>query len=569
MADPLINLLQSRTVLIRAGNAVGTGTLIAPGMILTCAHVVRRAWNNKEIIKASLPDPSIPGQFIWEESAQEVYLSNVYEEKAPELNDDVEATQITLKTEYPDVAVIKISHTEHALIELPVNDNDNVNLENGQFLAFGFQKRDANLDRNVPQTVSLTYEGAQLDGTIKKLMFTHGLVRPGMSGAALVERGSGKIIGLVHMTRSANDNLGAYVIPAEAIWNVIKKWEDDRTNDLYSLLRSKRHKFRIDKEYFKEFPRFPMFKKYGIKLFVFLVLLVLFLWWFSFHVGQPQDSGLFAIVLAAISIFGIFLGNWLGRDVRNETRRAKSNFGKLFLRSGVLISAAIFIFLAWNFNSSIWIYGNSEHNKIPVSLYTGDNFEHVELKMLDSTGRIRFFRPIVFKGDSAKLVPEGREPKIITLKPYSRQVLYYPKDFLLEPVILIRFDPNYLSLMRKFIIQIEIDEENAREDEHKFVHLDSMLTNEGSLVVGARHLEFSKKWEDEWKDFFQGKIPSSMLNGWIAKWKNTKRFHEVDLNLGDKVKVIVIKKSDSTIMNEQSYSIKTDNTDKLIKFNFQ
>jgi hypothetical protein len=202
-------------------------------------------------------------------------------------------------------------------------------------------------------------------------------------------------------------------------------------------------------------------------------------------------------------------------------------------------------------------------------LYSGDKFEEGELKKIDSTGKIRFFIPFVFKGDSVKLVPEGREPKFLGIKPYSRKVLYYPKDFLFEPVIVIRFDPNYLSLMKRFNIQIEIDKANASDGEHKFVHVDSTLTNIGSLIFGARHLEFNKAWEDEWKDFFQDKVPMSMLNGWTAKWKNARRFQEVDLNLGDKVTVIVIKKSDSTIMNEQSYSIKSDNTDKLIKFKFQ
>ncbi len=441
MSDALIHLLQSRTVLIQAGNAVGTGTLIAPGMVLTCAHVVRQAEGQPETIKISLPDLTEPGQFIWEEMAQQVYLSKIYEEAASKTV-TTGAAAATLKTEYPDVAVLTIAQTAHAMMALPFNDAVADNLQNGQFLAFGFQKKDANLGRNVPQAVSLNYSGAQIDGSIQKLMFSNGLIRPGMSGASLIDRETGKIIGLVHMTLSANDDLGAYVIPTASIWQVFKKWEEEGVNAVYTQLISKRLKRQIRKQYYKEYPRNPLLKKYGIRLAIFLVLLILFLWWFSYHIGQPQNSGLFAIILVAISIFGIFLGNWLGKDVRNEAQGIKGEFGKLILKSGVLITAAVVILALWSFNSSIWIYGNSDYKEIPITMYTGDNFDEGQQKIIDSTGKIRFFMPIVFNGDSVKLVPEGREPKFIALKPYSRQVLYYPKDFLLEPVILIRFDPE-------------------------------------------------------------------------------------------------------------------------------
>ncbi|MEO1033249.1 MAG: serine protease [Bacteroidota bacterium] len=568
MADALINLLQSRTVLIRAGKAVGTGTLIAPGMVLTCAHVIRHAWGNNKPILVSLPDLMAPGQFVWEETALSVNISKIYEETVPVDGPSEDHTPKTLKTEYPDVAVIEIEQKDHALIELPFNDNITGNLLEGQYLAFGFQKREAQLDRNVPQTINLTYEGLQVDGIIKKLMFTHGLVRPGMSGAALVERRSGKIVGLVHMTRSSNDNLGAYVIPTEVIWDVIKKWEGEGESKLYSLLRSKQHQLRLKKEYYKEYPRYPMLKKYGVRLLVFLVLLVLFLWWYSYHIGQPQNSGLFAVILTALSIGGIFIGNWLGNDVRDETQAYKTSFGKWVLKSSVLIVLSLIIFSLWNFNSSIWIYGNSQYEEIPVTMYTGDDFKKGVEQEIDSTGKIRFFLPIVFKGDSVKLVPKGSEPKFVKLKPYSRRVLYYPKDFLLEPVIIIRFHPAFLKLIDKYKFHLEVDKANAPTGDHKFIHIDSTLTNEGSLVLGARHLEFRKDKEDEWIDFFGGKVEITTIKEWIAQWKNAKRYTDIDLDLGDKVKIIIMRKSDGSTVNEQSYSINTDNVDKLIKFKF-
>ena len=64
MTAPIINLLQPRTVLVRAGKAVGTGSMIAPGKILTCAHVVRKAQESGEKIDVYFPNPDIPGEEI-------------------------------------------------------------------------------------------------------------------------------------------------------------------------------------------------------------------------------------------------------------------------------------------------------------------------------------------------------------------------------------------------------------------------------------------------------------------------------------------------------------------------
>ncbi len=167
MADSLINLLQARTVLIRAGTSIGTGTLISNGVVLTCAHVVRKAYAQKKSIEVLLPNLTEPGQFIWNEKAQKVYISKKYEERIDSEEIHNNAEQVVLTSEYPDVAVIEIERKTHAIIAFPYNDIVLENLKDGQFLAFGFQKKDRDLHRNVPQAVSLNYNGEQRESAHK------------------------------------------------------------------------------------------------------------------------------------------------------------------------------------------------------------------------------------------------------------------------------------------------------------------------------------------------------------------------------------------------------------------
>ncbi|WP_299217248.1 trypsin-like peptidase domain-containing protein [uncultured Aquimarina sp.] len=565
MADPLIKLFRKRTVLVRAKNSIGTGTLIAPGKVLTCAHVVRKSIDNIGSIKILFPNLEEPGHFEWEESAVKVYVSKIYEE--PNETTDTESELASLKKEYPDVAIIEISKKDHSLMMFPDIDDIPDDLQDRQFLAFGFQKKDRDLKRNVPQAVSLNYNGEEIDSdVIRKLVFVNGLIRPGMSGAALIERETGNIIGIIQMTRNPNDDLGAFVIPVDIIWRVFKRWEEDGDTNIFSELTSKAVKKQIQEEYNLEYPKYPMYRKYGIRLIILPVLIFLLIWWMFYHLGQIQESGLIAIILVTVTITGKIMGDWLGEDINSESSKLKNTIGSLFFGNISLISLGVITFFLWTFTTSVWVHGNSEFDKVPITLFSGKEFKEGRQKSLNPIGDTKFLIWTTFIGDSVKIVPEGREELPLFVSPFSKKELYYPKSFLREPILLIRFDPKRARLMKKFRLEVRIEKHNS--EVIKFT--DSILQDKGAMVLGKRKLKITKEREREWKQFHENdQLTAAILEKWSQHWKKIKPHNEVDLDIDDKITVKVIKKSDSTVVNEQSYRIRSDNTDKLLKFTFQ
>ncbi len=567
MADPLIKLFRKRTVLVRTKNSIGTGTLIAPGKVLTCAHVVRNSIDDIQSIKILFPDVEEPGHFEWEDTAVKINVSKIYEEPEEAIDTESETRATSLKKEYPDVAIVEISKKDHYLMAFPENENVPDNLQDRQFLAFGFQKKDRDLKRNVPQAVSLNYNGEEVDSdVIRKLVFANGLIRPGMSGAALIERQSGNIIGIVQMTRSANDDLGAFVIPVDIIWKVFKKWEEDGESQIYSELTSKQLRKEIRKQYNREYPKYPLYRKYGIRLIILPILVFLLIWWIFYHLGQIQESGLIAIILVTVSLTGKIMGDWLGEDMNTESSRIKSTIGTLLFGNISLVTFGIIIFFLWTFTSSVWIHGNSEFDKIPVTMLKGENYQEGRQKQLNPTGVTRFLMLTPFIGDSIKIKPDGREELPIFVSPFFKRELYYPKSFLQEPVLLVRFDAKRARLMKNYRLEVRVEKQNGATI--KFI--DSTLHEKGAMILGKRKLKITKEREREWKQFHENdQLNAAILEKWTRHWKKIKPHNEVDLDMDDRITVKVIKKSDNAIINEQSYRIRSDNTDKLLKFTFQ
>ncbi len=571
MADPLISLLQARIVLIRTNKSIGTGALITPNMVLTCAHVIRHAADDITSIEVLLPDLTEPGHFLWTETAQELYMSKKYEESVEPENGTGQNEGVVLTTEYPDVAVIEISQSKDAFLDFPQEDTEAATNVNAQFLAFGFQKKERELQRNVPQAVSLNYSGEQVDGIIRKLIFSNGLIRPGMSGAPLLDRDSGSIVGIVHKTLNPNDDLGAYVIPVQTIWDVFEKWENEGVNNLYSTLQSSEHRRQIKKQYREAYPSFPLLNRYGIRLLIMPALIFLLFWWILFHFGSIGDSGITSLILVVISIFGTLLGSWLGEGVRNESDALRAKVGRFLFGNAFLISFAAAILFLWAFVSSVWIHGNvSFDEEIPIVFEKGPELSESQEKKLGPIGVTRFLNfTIPFVGDSVALTPQGMTQKKFVVNSFSKEEFYYPKSFEREPVLILRFDPKYpmRKQMDKYRIEVAVErtKSNKKETPYEFSFIPEQTV--GTMFIGKRALS-TKEREAEWEEELRSdqRITNTVIiKRFMDAWKNVKRFPEVDLERNDRISVKVIKISNDSVFNKQSYSIKGDQFDRLLE----
>lgn len=544
MGDKLINLLQGRTVLITAGKAVGTGTLIAPGVVLTCAHVVRHVEDQPETIKVSLPNLTEPGQSLWTEIPNKVYLSNKYEEPY-ETPANADASELEwLKTEYPDVAILKINREDHDIIKFSKYNEPSFDLNNKQFLAFGFQNADRDLKRNSPEAVSLIYSGEQVDGIIRKLVFVQGQIRPGMSGAGLIERESGQLIGIVHKTKSPNDDLGAYVIPAETIWRVIQKWHDDDLNELFISLRSKDLDAKVKKQYLRDYPQFSMLRKHWIKLVLILILIFFSLFWALYHKGLTTGSGITSIIFVSIGLFSALLGGWLGNNVNEETGKFRDKTGMVILGrfgSFLLLLWVMALIYFWSFRSSVWINGYSDKEKVEILVKHGNNYKDIDTITLNLKGKVSSLLPsLPFDryGERIKITTKDRKDTFMVLKSFDKINLIYPRDFPLEPVALIRIPGSYLQPIEKFKKYKIVYKKN--NDSWKSINY---LENKkgspiGSLVLGLREMKIEKDKEVEWKQYLKEKNINNGIRDTIMKrWKEVKPVR-IDLNSND---IIIIK----------------------------
>ena len=178
---PLENLMQQCTVKITVPGAWGTGFFVAPGLILTCAHVVRKAAD----LKVTVFYP-----------ARQQLLSAIVKAKA----DDGKTL---------DLALVELSEplSEHPCVFL---DEEPVAI--GQALySYGYLKSYTNAAPVRPVNEGLTGDTPPL------LKLQGAQIEHGISGAALLNLKSGKVCGIVKETRATSFDLGGGAIPSHVI----------------------------------------------------------------------------------------------------------------------------------------------------------------------------------------------------------------------------------------------------------------------------------------------------------------------------------------------------------------
>ena len=178
----LEELLQQCTVkLILPGRmGWGTGFFVAPEWILTCTHVVQEAKGE-------------PVQVRWQQ--QENWAKAVVERSLPEPY-DLALLRVTLPTNANPPCVY---------LDVAIQSRDPLYL-------FGYP------DQDFPNGCPVTFYCEGLTGDEPGLIkFALGQVRPGMSGAPLLNQRTGKVCGIVKFTRDRSFDLGGGAIPTSVI----------------------------------------------------------------------------------------------------------------------------------------------------------------------------------------------------------------------------------------------------------------------------------------------------------------------------------------------------------------
>ncbi|NJR62679.1 MAG: NACHT domain-containing protein [Cyanobacteria bacterium CRU_2_1] len=178
---PLEELLQQCTVKITVPGGWGTGFFVAPGLILTCAHVVRKAVDSQVTIFYP----------AWQQP-----LSAIVKAKA----DDGKTL---------DLALVELSEplSEHPCVLLDAEP-----VATGQALyGYGYLESYTNAAPVRPVNEGLTGDTPPL------LKLQGAQIEKGISGAALLNLKSGKVCGMVKETRAAGFDLGGGAIPTRVI----------------------------------------------------------------------------------------------------------------------------------------------------------------------------------------------------------------------------------------------------------------------------------------------------------------------------------------------------------------
>ncbi|MEV1246777.1 trypsin-like peptidase domain-containing protein [Nonomuraea sp. NPDC049750] len=178
LIDPLPLALKSATVSLSSQGGMGTGFFVAPGVVLTCAHVV----NGEEVVQ---------GQ--WQDVKIELRVDN-------RTRDDSTPDLVTL---YPKRPV------DHPFVALAPSVSPGDDL-----WSWGFPKGSYSLG----DSVALKYDGPSQRHDGELIRASGARLTPGFSGAPVLNRRTGGVCGVVRLG-DQNDSI-TRLVPADQIFEV-------------------------------------------------------------------------------------------------------------------------------------------------------------------------------------------------------------------------------------------------------------------------------------------------------------------------------------------------------------
>jgi len=176
-SGPLIELLHQCTVQIKLSRGDGSGFFIGPGMILTCAHVVEDAQDNRDTAYVYYQGKEYPAEIV------------NYQAKP-----------------FPDLALLRIQVEDnpYTFLDPTVQLNDSL-------YGFGYQNEIQGGEGILGQYVAPSwFDGAR---TQKLIKFSDTQVIQGFSGGPLLNLRTGAVCGVIKRTLGEDAPLGGRAIP--------------------------------------------------------------------------------------------------------------------------------------------------------------------------------------------------------------------------------------------------------------------------------------------------------------------------------------------------------------------
>lgn len=177
MNQALFDLLACCAARIVVGSRMGTGSFVGPGLLLTCAHVVESARSS-----------SVPIDVYWRGQRYEAVIVSYF------------------ANPWPDLALLSVQIEEHACVYLHASC-----LPYDSLYCYGFTPE-------YPDGESATVQCEGWAGAKQLLLkLKAGQIRPGLSGAPLVNLRTGGVCGIVKSSRDRNSDLGGRAVPTTVI----------------------------------------------------------------------------------------------------------------------------------------------------------------------------------------------------------------------------------------------------------------------------------------------------------------------------------------------------------------
>ncbi len=193
-SEKLYKRFRECIVEVRVKGTTGTGFFVAPGCVVTSNHLLPKETNTSVTID-------------WQGQCLEAEVSTRHYSRIAAEGETVG---------WQDLALLRVDLSTHpcALLGTSVAIRDPV-------YSFGFSRPGG-------ESVTIVFEGPVGQGLLK---LKEGQVRPGMSGAPVLNERTGEVVGVLQLTRGRGGSLGGYATPTSTLFECERDLRD--RNALY------------------------------------------------------------------------------------------------------------------------------------------------------------------------------------------------------------------------------------------------------------------------------------------------------------------------------------------------